>query len=258
MTHTASFGIYWHWKCEWCAMVRVNDWGVKTCSFSISSLCFRCSSCSLSSYSRCSFADSSCSAWVLASCEDCTWTFHSTAGIETGWLYLIDTKNRRCSWCVTALQCDELCSLMKCNRLSDFWIIRHFPLTSCRWCMNCKDGKLIRFYVENTNFYLWSTPIFLCPTCFHCCWLIRPFCNRPFEHPLVTPAGWPVPQCMCQSTTVMFWNLWLHEGVCDWVYVCTNRLPAVSESGFQPSRRPAPSPCLWDFLVLSYRCCANS
>lgn len=46
---------------------------MQTCSFSISSRCFSCSTCSFSAYSCCSLADSSCRAWAWASWEDSTW-----------------------------------------------------------------------------------------------------------------------------------------------------------------------------------------
>lgn len=62
-----------------CVKLINKDGRMLTCRFSISSLCFLCSSCSFSSYSLWSRAVSSCSAWLLASCEDSTWTNHSTA-----------------------------------------------------------------------------------------------------------------------------------------------------------------------------------
>lgn len=62
----------------------------------------------------------------------------------------------------------------------------------------------------------------------------------------------------------MFWKLKLHEGLCDGVNVQTEiwdvcaGLPVVSKSGSQPARQPAPSPCLWAFLVFFHRCYAGS
>ena len=46
------------------------------------------------------------------------------------------------------------------------------------------------------------------------------------------------------------------EGLRDWD-VCSG-LPAVSDSGSQRARRPAPSPSLWVSLVSSHRCSASS
>lgn len=60
----------------------------KTCSFSISSLCFCCSSCSFSSYSFCNFSESSCSALALASREDSTWT-ESTVKVRSEFCWLV-------------------------------------------------------------------------------------------------------------------------------------------------------------------------
>lgn len=60
-----------------CGMSKSAE--MQTCSFSISSLCFCCSSCSFSSYSFCSFAERSRRDWAPASREASTWKTHKTS-----------------------------------------------------------------------------------------------------------------------------------------------------------------------------------
>lgn len=184
---------------------------MQTCRFSISSLCFRCSSCSFSSYSRCSFAERSCSAWALASREDSTWTVHSTAEIKPvqGWLLHIDTRIEDADAAGVWLCCSEMIRMCWIQaRCFIYFITTQTGTVNVSELLGqgIREGMIISTCEAFPYFSLFSS----CHAVPH-----------NFSHQLVDQ--YLNERARGGTSTVMFWNLWMHEGVCEWVSVHAER-----------------------------------